>query len=141
MKKKIICKIVYVCIFVCDIDVMVEWYGCVFGFEKVFNFIWDGWVFGYYFDVGGDMYIEVFENVEVEYLKCNQINYICFEVVNMDEVIVYICDCGVEVSVKLYGCDDIWQSWIIDLNGVCIEFFEYMLKSVQFMGGDWVVYW
>ena len=141
MKQKIIRKIAHVCIFARDIEATAEWYGRVLGFEKVFNFTRDGRVFGYYLDAGGDTHIEVFENAEAEYSKRNQINHICFEVVNMDEAIAHIHDCGVEASAKSNGCDDTWQSWITDPNGVRIELFEYTPKSAQFTGGDRVAHW
>lgn len=141
MTQKIIRKIAHVCIFSSDIDGTAAWYQKVLGFEKAFNFARNGRVFGYYLDAGGDTHLEVFENAEAEYSGRKQINHICFEVVNMDDALAHIRGCGVEATDKSNGCDDTWQSWITDPNGVRIELFEYTPKSAQFIGGDRVAHW
>jgi glyoxylase I family protein len=141
MNRKIIRKIAHVCIFSSDIDHTAEWYGRVLGFEKVFNFLRDGRVFGYYLDAGGDTHVEVFENAEAEYSGRNQINHMCFEVIDMDEAIAHIRSVGVEASDKSNGCDGTWQSWITDPDGVRIELFQYTPDSAQFVGRDRVAHW
>lgn len=141
MNRKIIRKIAHVCIFSSDIDRTAEWYGRVLGFEKVFNFLRDGRVFGYYLDAGGDTHVEVFENAEAEYSGRNQINHMCFEVIDMDEAIAHIRSVGVEATAKSNGCDGTWQSWITDPDGVRIELFQYTPDSAQFVGRDRVAHW
>ena len=141
MSRKIIRRIAHVCIFSSDIDRTAEWYGRVLGFEKVFNFLRDGRVFGYYLDAGGDTHVEVFENAEAEYSGRNQINHMCFEVIDMDEAIAHIRSVGVEATDKSNGCDGTWQSWITDPDGVRIELFQYTPDSAQFVGRDRVAHW
>ena len=141
MKKKIVKQIAHVCIFAHDIDMTADWYSRVLGFDKIFNFTRDGRVFGYYLDAGGDTHVEVFENAEAEYSGRNQINHICFEVIDIDEAIGHIRSQGVEATDKSNGCDDTWQSWVTDPNGVKIELFQYTGKSAQFTGGDRVAHW
>ena len=45
------------------------------------------------------------------------------------------------VTDKKFACDDTYQAWITDPNGVRIELFEYTAKSAQFVGGDRVADW
>lgn len=141
MADKIIRQIAHVCIFASDIDETADWYSRVLGFEKAFNFTRDGRVFGYYLKAGGDTFVEVFENASAEYSGKNQINHICFEVMNMDAALTHIRAQGVEATEKSNGCDDTWQSWITDPNGVRIELFEYTGQSAQFVGRDRVAHW
>lgn len=140
-RKKIIRKIAHVCIFATDIEATADWYQRVLGFERIFNFTRDGRIFGYYLDAGGDTHVEVFENADAEYSGRNQINHLCFEVVDMDEALAHIRACGTEATAKSKGCDDTWQSWITDPNGVRIELFAYTGKSAQFIGIDRVAHW
>lgn len=141
MKTKIVKQIAHVCIFAKDIDATAAWYKTVLGFEKIFNFTREGRVFGYYLDAGGDTHVEVFENASAEFTEKNQINHICFEVVDMDYVIEHVRSLGYEARDKSKGCDDTWQSWITDPNGVKIELFQYTKDSAQFVGRDRVAHW
>lgn len=141
MSKKIVKQVAHACIWAHDIDITADWYSRVLGMEKVFNFTRDGEVFGYYLDAGGRTHIEVFHKEASEFTDRNQINHICLEVENMDDAIAHIRDQGVEASDKSNGCDDTWQSWITDPNGVKIELFEYTPESAQFVGRDRVAHW
>lgn len=141
MTKKIVKQIAHACIFAHDIDETADWYSRVLGMEKVFNFLRDGKSFGYYLDAGGRTHVEVFHKDDSEFTERNQINHICLEVENMDEAIAHIRAQGVEATDKMNGCDDTWQSWITDPNGVKIELFEYTSESAQFVGRDRVAHW
>jgi glyoxylase I family protein len=141
MNKRIVKQIAHVCIFARDLETTARWYESVLGFNKIFNFTRDGRVFGFYLDVGGDTHVEVFENAEAEYSNRNQINHMCFEVIDIDEAISHIRGLGVEATDKSNGCDDTWQSWITDPNGIRIELFQYTPLSAQFTGGDRVAHW
>ena len=141
MDKRIVKQIAHVCIFAKDIDATADWYGRVLGFDKIFNFTRNDRVFGYYLDAGGDTHVEVFENEEAEYSGKNQINHICFEVIDIDEAIAHIRGLGEEATDKSNGCDDTWQSWITDPNGIKIELFQYTPNSAQFVGRDRVAHW
>lgn len=134
-------QVAHVCIFAKDIDETRAFYENVLGMKTAFNFTRDGRIFGFYLHAGGRSHIEVFENAEAEYSGKNQINHMCLEVENMDAAVAHITAQGVEASPKANGCDDTWQSWITDPNGVRIELFEYTDKSAQFVGGDRVAHW
>lgn len=141
MNKKIVKQIAHACIWAHDIDVTSDWYSRVLGMERVFNFTRDGKIFGYYLGAGNRTHIEVFHKEASEFTDRNQINHICLEVENIDEAIAHIRAQGVEATDKANGCDDTWQSWITDPNGVKIELFEYTPESAQFVGRDRVAHW
>jgi lactoylglutathione lyase/glyoxylase I family protein len=138
---KIIKQIAHACIFAKDLAETEAFYRDVLGFEIAFNFTRNNEIFGYYLASGGDTFIEVFHKPEANFAETNQINHICFEVVNMDEAIAHIKSKGVAVREKSKGCDDTWQSWIADPNGVKIELFQYTGESAQFVGRDRVAHW
>ena len=46
-----------------------------------------------------------------------------------------------DVTAKKYACDDTYQAWIRDPDGVKIELFEYTDRSAQFIGRDRVADW
>lgn len=141
MSKKIVKQIAHTCIFAKDLKETEDFYTKVLGFKNIFNFTRDGKIFGYYLDAGGDTHVEVFHKAEAEFTDTNQINHICFEVINIDDAIEHIRAEGVEARDKSKGCDDTWQSWITDPNGVKIELFQYTGDSAQFTGGDRVAHW
>lgn len=141
MTADIVKQVAHVCIFAHDLDETANWYRDVLGIEKVFNFTRDGKVFGYYLSAGGRSHIEVFLKSEAEFSEKNAINHICLEVNNMDDAIAHIRATGVEATDKSFGCDDTYQSWLTDPNGVKIELFEYTDRSAQFVGGDRVAHW
>jgi lactoylglutathione lyase/glyoxylase I family protein len=134
-------KIAHVCIFAHDLDATAAFYKDVLGIEKVFNFLRDGAVIGFYLQVGGDTHIEVFHKSTAAFADTNVINHICLEVHNLDEAIAQIRANGVAALDKKRGADGTWQSWLTDPNGVKIELFEYTPQSRQFIGGDCVVTW
>lgn len=141
MTKHIVKQIAHTCIFAKDLAETERFYKDVLGIEKIFNFTRDGDVFGFYLNAGGATHIEVFRKTEAEFAETNQINHICFEVTDIDAAIAHIRAQGVEARDKSKGCDDTWQSWITDPNGVKIELFQYTMDSAQFTGGDREATW
>ena len=138
---QLIKQIAHACIFAHDLDETERFYADVFGMERVFSFTRNGKVIGYYLGTGGRTFIEVFEKVEAEFSEKDAINHICLEVNSLDETITHVRGQGVEITDKSIGCDDTWQSWTTDPNGVKLELFEYTDKSAQFVGGNRVAHW
>jgi lactoylglutathione lyase/glyoxylase I family protein len=141
MNKKIIKQLAHTCIFARDIDETARWYADVLGFEKIFNFTRDGRAFGYYLDAGGNTHIEVFEKAESAFSETDQINHVCFEVIDIDAAIAHVRSLGYAARDKSKGCDDTWQSWITDPNGVKVELIQYTPDSAQLVGRDRVAHW
>ncbi|MDX8480598.1 VOC family protein [Mesorhizobium sp. VK24D] len=134
-------QLAHVCIFAHDLEATRGFYRDVLGMDTRFNFLRDGEIFGFYLDCGGRSHVEVFEKGEASYSERNQINHFCLEVEDIEAAIAHIRLKGVEVTPKKLACDDTFQAWITDPNGVKIELFEYTGKSAQFTGGDRVADW
>ena len=134
-------QLAHVCIFARDLEATRGFYRDVLGMDTRFNFLRDGRIFGFYLDCGGRSHVEVFEKAEANYSDRNQINHFCLEVEDLDAAIAHIQSKGVVVTQKKHACDDTWQAWTSDPNGVKIELFEYTDKSAQFTGGDRVADW
>ncbi|RRH93745.1 VOC family protein [Mesorhizobium tamadayense] len=134
-------QLAHVCIFAHDLEATRGFYRDVLGMDTRFNFLRDGRIFGFYLECGGRSHVEVFEKSEASYSDRNQINHFCLEVEDIEAAIAHIRSKGVEVTPKKLACDDTWQAWIKDPNGVKIELFEYTHKSAQFTGGDRVADW
>ena len=129
-------QVAHVCIFARDVEETRRFYEDVLGMRTVFNFTRGGKIFGFYLDAGNRTFVEVFENASAEYSGKNQINHMCLEVEDLDAAVAHINARGVETTPKKKACDDTWQAWIDDPNGVKIELFEYTEASAQFAGGD-----
>ncbi|OHV86382.1 VOC family protein [Mesorhizobium sp. ORS 3428] len=134
-------QLAHVCIFAHDLEATRRFYRDVLGIDTRFNFLRDGKIFGFYLDCGGRSHVEVFEKSESSYSDRNQINHFCLEVEDIDTAIAHIRSKGIEVTPKKLACDDTFQAWITDPNGVRIELFEYTGKSAQFAAGDRVADW
>ena len=134
-------QLAHVCIFAHDLEATRRFYSDVLGMDTRFNFLRDGRIFGFYLDCGGRSHVEVFEKSEARYSEANQINHLCLEVEDIDATIAHIRSKGVEVTPKKFACDDTYQAWVRDPNGVKIELFEYTDKSAQFIGGDRIADW
>ncbi len=134
-------QVAHVCIFAHDLAATRAFYAEVLGRAIQCNFLRDGKIFGFYLNAGGRSHVEVFEKAAAEYSDRNQINHFCLEVESIDAAIAHIRSKHVEITNKKYACDDTYQAWVRDPNGVRIELFEYTDKSAQFHGGDRVADW
>ena len=134
-------QIAHVCIFAHDIEVTRAFYQDVLGLDTQFNFLRDNKQFGFYLNAGGRSHVEVFQKSDSAYGDQNSITHFCLEVENLDAAIAHIKSKGVDVTAKKFACDDTYQAWIRDPDGVRIELFEYTAKSAQFVGGDRVADW
>ena len=134
-------QIAHVCIFAHDIEVTRAFYQDVLGLDTQFNFLRDNKQFGFYLNAGGRSHVEVFQKSDSAYGDQNSITHFCLEVDNLDAAIAHIKSKGVDVTAKKFACDDTYQAWIRDPDGVRIELFEYTAKSAQFVGGDRVADW
>ena len=134
-------QLAHVCIFARDLGETRDFYRDVLGLPVKFNFERGGAWFGFYLDVGGRTNIEVFERPEARQAPENRIDHLCLEVEDIDAAVAHIRARGVEVTAKKLGCDDTWQAWVTDPNGVRIELFAYTPKSAQVVGDDRVADW
>lgn len=129
-------QLAHVCIFARDVEETRRFYEDVLGMTTRFNFTREGRIFGFYLDAGNRTFIEVFENAGAEYSGKNQINHLCLEVTDLPGAVEHIRGHGIKPTEPKKGCDETWQAWIDDPNGVKIELFQYTGASAQFTGGD-----
>ncbi|HET9069950.1 MAG TPA: VOC family protein [Amaricoccus sp.] len=134
-------QLAHVCIFARDLAETRDFYRDALGMEIVFNFTRAGAWHGFYLDAGGRSHVEVFLGPEAGHSERDAINHLCLEVESLDEAIAHLAAQGIAVTAKKLACDDTWQAWITDPNGVRIELFEYTPRSAQFHGGDRVADW
>lgn len=135
-------QMAHVCIFARDLSKTRRFYEEVLGLDTQFNFLRNGEVFGFYLNAGGRSHIEVFQRDNATFDETNQINHLCLEVEDIDAAISHLQSKGVEPTrPKKMGCDNTYQCWLTDPDGVKIELFEYTDESAQFVGGDRVADW
>lgn len=135
-------QIAHVCIFAHDLEETRRFYEDVLGLDTQFNFLRDGSLFGFYLNAGGRSHVEVFRKDASSFDESNQINHLCLEVEDLDAAIAHATSQGVTpTKPKKLACDDTYQCWLTDPNGVKIELFEYTDRSAQFAGGDRIADW
>lgn len=134
-------QIAHVCIKSTDLDATERFYGDLFGLKKLFNFIKDGEIIGFYLGLENNTSIEVFLDGQAAALPHPVIDHLCLQVDDMDVVIDHVRAAGQEITDKKKGCDNTWQAWMTDPAGVRIELFEYTAESSQFTGADCIVDW
>ena len=135
-------QLAHVCIFADDLAETRDFYRDVLGMEIVFNFERKGDWYGFYLGAGrpqprrglpqaggGILRPERRSTTSASRSSC------------IDDAVAHIRSRGVAVTDKKFACDDTWQAWITDPNGVRIELFEYTAKSAQFVGGDRIADW
>ena len=143
MSKPLVTQIAHVCIFAHDLDATEVFYRDVLGIEKAFTFMRGDKSIGFYLDLGGRTFIEVFRKGESRFAETDQINHICLETEDLDGLIAHVRAQGVDITDKKLGADGTWQAWTKDPNGVKLEIFQYTAESMQFApkGGVCQVNW
>ncbi|HEY8576254.1 MAG TPA: VOC family protein [Devosia sp.] len=132
MPSPFIKQVAHACIFAHDLDTTERFYRDVLGIGKAFDFQrGEDWV-GFYLDLGGRTFIEVFRKAETSFSESNQINHICLETEDLDGLVAHIKQQGVAITDKKLGVDGTWQAWVTDPNGVKLEIFQYTGDSLQF---------
>ena len=124
-----------------DLEASENFYCNILGFDKTFEFIKDGELFGFYAGVGNTTFIEVFLEEMKDKETTILLHHICLEVEDLEAVIAEIREKGWEISDKKLGGDNSWQAWISDPSGVQIELMQYTRESSQFTGKPCVVDW
>jgi catechol 2,3-dioxygenase-like lactoylglutathione lyase family enzyme len=138
--KRMIQSIAHICIMTADLEATRKFYGDILKMPCKFRFMKNGAVMGYYFQVSGANFIEVFETHDTQ-KNPGAIRHVCFEVQNIRSLQIHLRESGLEVLDPKMGPDHTWQLWCKDPNGIDVEFQEYTDKSLQKAGGDCIVDW
>ncbi len=128
--------IAHICISTRDLDKTETFYCSCLGLVKKFDFIKDGNVAGFYLRINDVNFIEVFQTEGPSSDQESPIKHFCLEVDDIDKTIEAVRKCGVEIANKKMGCDNSWQAWLTDPNGIKIELHQYTDNSCQVTGGD-----
>lgn len=131
----------HLCIFTKDLERTRQFYCDVLGFKPHFDFLKDGKLFGFYLQVAPQQFVEFFKvEPNTEFGKpC--VHHLCFETDDIDADREKLIQAGVAVTAKKLGCDQTWQCWFKDPNGVDIEFQQYTPKSAQYLRTNCIVDW
>ena len=143
MPKPLIKQVAHTCIFAHDLAATEAFYRDVLGVEKAFDFRrGEDWI-GFYLDMGGRTFIEVFRKAESSFAETDQINHICLETEDLDGLLAHVRATGTSITDKRLGVDGTWQAWTTDPNGVKLEIFQYTPDNMQFgaRGGVCQVNW
>lgn len=132
MPKSFIKQLAHVCIFSRDLEKSEAFYRDGFGFDIAFIFKRGTDKIGFYLDLGGRTFVEVFSKDSSRYDETNQINHFCFETEDIDGLVAHLRAQGIAVTDKKLGADNTWQSWTADPDGVKLEIFQYTADSMQF---------
>lgn len=132
-------QLAHVCIFSSDLAATEAFYCGSLGLEKVFDFIKEGELYGFYLALGNGTYLEVFAETVDE--TAARIRHLCFEVEDIGASIARLDEKGVSHTDRKRGADRTWQTWIKDPDGIDIEFHQYTEQSSQHCGTDCIVDW
>lgn len=124
-----------------DLAASEKFYCDILGMDKIFEFIKDGELYGFYAGAGHTTYVEVFIEEEELEDKPSIMRHLCLEVEDLEGTIAEIRAKNWEISDKRLGGDNSWQAWITDPSGVPIELMEYTGESSQFTGNACIVDW
>jgi lactoylglutathione lyase/glyoxylase I family protein len=131
----------HLCIFTKDLDATRKFYCEALGLQHHFDFLKNGQLFGFYLQVAPQQYVEFFKvEPDAEFGK-SRVHHLCFEVDDIDVQREKLMKAGIEVTPKKLGCDQTWQCWCRDPNGVDIEFQQYTPRSAQFSRANCIVDW
>ncbi|HEX4342249.1 MAG TPA: VOC family protein [Verrucomicrobiae bacterium] len=131
----------HVCIFSKDLERSLDFYCGSLGLKRHFDFMKDGKLFGFYLQVSTGQFVEIFRTDSKDEIRAQQIHHICLEVEDIDALREMLMKRGVEVTPKKLGCDQSWQCWCKDPDGVSLEFQQYTPQSSQFTRAHCTVDW
>ena len=99
-------QLAHLCIHSTDLE-KTRWFYCdVLGGKVAFDFDKNGSLFGYYFKLGGNTFVEVFQG---EPGTSGNIKHMCLEVEDIDRLAEVLKEHGIEVTDKKLGGDNAWQ--------------------------------
>ncbi|MHC4883494.1 MAG: VOC family protein [Planctomycetota bacterium] len=130
----------HICLKVQDLANTERFYTQVLGMKIVFRFRRQGEDVGFYLEMAERQYIEVFAETAIK-SSASTVAHLCLEVDSIDELVEHLSANGIEVSEKTLGCDESYQVWFKDPDGLEIEVHEYTDRSHQVLGGDVEVTW
>ena len=133
--------IAHACLGSSDLAKTEQFYSEVLGLDVTFRFRKGDELIGMYFGVGRDTFLEVFKDTEGMIHERLPIRHFCLEVQDIKALEARLGECKVEHTEPKLGCDQSWQLWCEDPDGIRIEFHEYTENSAQRTGQDVEIDW
>lgn len=134
-----ITRLAHVCLHATDLAATEAFWCGVLGLQRTFTFERDGHLFGFYLGLGERSFIEVFSGEPGA--GEGAIRHLCLEVPDIQAVHAALQAAGLAEAEPMLGCDQSWQCWATDPNGVRIEFHQYTAASCQLTGAVCHVDW
>ena len=131
----------HICIFSKDLNRSLDFYCGALGLRRQFDFFKDGELFGFYLQISPGHFIEIFKADPAADFRSQRIQHFCLEVEDIDLLRDTLIKRGVEVTPKKKGCDQTWQCWCKDPDGIDFEFHQYTAQSSQTTGKNCIVDW
>jgi catechol 2,3-dioxygenase-like lactoylglutathione lyase family enzyme len=132
-------SIAHICIRTRDLAKTEAFYTEALGLSKVFDFTKNKRKVGFYLKVSDRSYIEAFDE---DFTPAKSaIAHFCLETDDIDAAKKRLKDFGVSSTEKKLGCDNTWQIWFQDPNGIDIEFHQYTKDSSQMTGKSVEIDW
>ncbi len=121
----------HVCLLAVDLGAAERFYCNGLGLKKVFDFIRNDRVAGFYLELVPGSFIEIFQRDGVDAQAVSPITHFCVEADDLDPIARRLTENGYEATPKKLGADNSWQFWTTDPSGVRIEFHQYTERSSQ----------
>lgn len=136
-----IIALAHVCLFSQDLERTEAFYCGLLGLRRHFDFHKHGGLFGFYLQIADGQFLEVFASAAAGEVGRQRMQHLCLEVADIDALRRVLERGGVAVTPKKLGCDQSWQCWCKDPDGVDIEFQQYTAASSQFTKTPCQVNW
>ena len=133
--------IAHLCLFSSNLERSLDFYCGTLGLKRHFDFHKNGELFGFYLQVAPGQFIEIFRADAATDIRRQRIHHFCLEVDDIDAVCARLANAGLLLKPKKLGCDQTWQCWCQDPDGVDIEFQQYTAQSSQVTRKDCIVNW
>jgi len=135
-------SLAHVCIHSSDLEATLKFYCEGLGMRKQFDFTRQGRVIGFYLQAGNHTFLEFFEKSEAPAGKpSGNLAHFCLETEAIEALHQHLIQAGYEPGPVTLECDNSYQFWITDPNGVHFEFHQYTPKSAQLHQENVAVNW
>lgn len=134
-------SIAHLCIYTKDLERTRAFYCDGLGMKKVFNFMHKDTLYGFYLEMSKGNFIEVFLADTFTEHNNGAMRHLCLETDDIHRAKEKLNAAGIETTDIKKGCDNTYQFWFKDPNGIDMELHQYTPKSAQFTGEDCEVDW
>lgn len=126
----LISQLSHVCFSSNDLGATRHFYESVLGFEVVHEFRSDkDDLYGIYFSIGRSTFLEFFKDAD-RAESSTMFRHVCFSVGDIHALNAKLQEFGIAGSIQRGRTDQTLQMWIMDPNGIKIEFHEYDPQSL-----------